>query len=124
MSVVVAHKQGATLKCMARVLVSGAEGVIADFSSITYKTYLHNPGAADTQTDSGTLTIAFVVFNTPVLSTVDEDWESATEGYNFMFSAPAAGFAGEGYHEVVVSYTLTTGEVGKISFDARVVHTP
>ena len=114
--------QSTTVKCMGRVNVDGVAGVEADFSSITYKTFLHDGSAtADTETDTGTLTVADVIHD--VLKT-DLDWTEDSTGYNFSFAAPAAGFASEGLHEVVVTFNETGGATGKHQWLVRVVHSP
>jgi len=93
----------------------GAYILVANTSTIAYKVY----NAAGTLTDSGSLTVASVVFDT--LGT-DSGWEQDSTGYNFKADLGVTGFAVPGNHRVEITFTFSSpSEVKTLVFDGVIL---
>lgn len=99
---VVFEDSGATL--LARVLGNAGTPITqASLTSISYKVFDLNAADPTAATQTGTLTISAVVFDT--LQT-DPRWTVDDEGFNFAYAAPASWFS-ESTHTYRIEYKFT-----------------
>ena len=114
---------GSTPTLMARVNAEDDSGdstpvVQADVDSIVYSVRdldLIDDDSEPTQTASGTLTVADVIFDTLQTGSI---WDVDGVGYNFKFDLPTSAInAGEHRYRVYVTLTLADGGVAKWHYD-------
>ncbi len=89
----------------------------ASLTSITYAVYDRSVNPV-TAVNTGTLTIASVVYDT--LQTTDDRWDVDTTGYNFAYTFPGTLFpSGNREYRVEVKFTPTSGEAFPLWADLR-----
>lgn len=108
---------GASL--MARVLGNAGTAITqASLSSISYKVFDLHGDTPTTATQTGTLTISAVVYDT--LQTSDPRWTVDTTGYNFLYTAPASWFPdAPRTYRVELKFTPATGEVFWLVYELK-----
>jgi hypothetical protein len=94
---------GQGLCCLSRVL--GQDAALLTQASITSITW-HVVNAVGTQTGSGTLTVADVIYDS---AQTGNGWPH-NDGYNFRYVVPGASFPAAGCYQVEFHYTPATGE--------------
>lgn len=105
---------------MARVIGNAGTMITqASLSALTYKVFDLNSDAPFTPTQSGSLTVSAVVFDT--LQT-DARWSADSTGYNFGHVIPAAWLT-DGGHVFKIEYRFTpvSGEVFHVVFQLTTV---
>lgn len=122
-------REGDAVKLMARVVGPRNTALTrSQVSAISWALYDARSNTSRTAIDSGSLTVADVIFDTLQTTADDAAWEEDATGYNFAYQFPADTFAlsaaGSGRFRLEIRGTPTTGEKFWIGvWDVTVVET-
>lgn len=118
-------REGDAIKLMARVVGPRNTALTrSQVSAISWALYDARSNTSRTATDSGSLTVADVFFDTLQTTSDDAAWEEDATGYNFAYQFPADTFALPGRFRLEIRGTPSTGEKFWIGvWDISVVET-